>query len=88
MQKVTPASLTRIKTASITRMVNRRAQSAANGQYCLYRDAIHREIFKIFRGQNPSELMLADWLAGLTDADISRLAFSVSPSATLEANQS
>lgn len=84
---ITTASLTRTKAASITRMVNRRAQSAANGLYAQFRDAIHRELFRTFRGQNPDESTVANWLVTLNDEDISRMAFSASPSATHEANQ-
>lgn len=82
MQRATTASLTRTKAASISRMINRRAQSAANGQYCQFRDAIQRALYKKFNGQNPPELTVANWLAALTDADISALAFSESLSAT------
>lgn len=74
MQEITPESLRKTNGVSISRMVNRRAQAAANGVFSQYRDAIWRELERKFKNQNPNELTLANWLAELTDDDIRGLA--------------
>lgn len=73
MPNISPQSLLKTNGVSLHRMINRRAQAAANGLFSQFRDAIWHELFSKFKDQEPNVITLANWLASLTDEDIRRM---------------